>query len=263
MVIQAKKSLGQNFLKNKGVLERIVETGELSDADIVLEAGPGEGALTEKLLQKGCKVVAVEKDHRLIDLLKEKFEKEIKSEKFNLIEGDILEFSPEKNGLTSGKYKIIANIPYYITGLFLRKFLETEIQPSKIVVMVQKEIADRIVAKDGKESILSISVKAYGEPKVIMKVSRGSFDPMPNVDSAILEISDISENFFTQNGKKIDEKKFFEIVKAGFAHKRKILSANLKEILGENLPQIFAELNLSPNARAEDLKIQDWINLAK
>ena len=160
-------------------------------------------------------------------------------------------------------YLVIANIPYYITGLFLRKFLETEIQPSKIVVMVQKEIADRIVAKDGKESILSISVKAYGEPKVIMKVSRGSFDPMPNVDSAILEISDISENFFTQNGKKIDEKKFFEIVKAGFAHKRKILSANLKEILGENLPQIFAELNLSPNARAEDLKIQDWINLAK
>src|ERR1035437_6047054 len=134
MTIQAKKSLGQNFLKNKGVLDRIVETGELSDTDSVLEAGPGEGVLTEKLLEKGCKVIAVEKDHRLIDLLNEKFEKEIKNGQFTLIEGDILAFDPKElvsclhgNDGREVKYKIIANIPYYITGLFLRKFLETDI----------------------------------------------------------------------------------------------------------------------------------------
>ena len=266
MEIQAKKSLGQNFLKNKGVLEKITETGDLSSKDIVLETGPGEGALTEKLLEKGCKVIAVEKDHCLIDLLKEKFENEIKKGQLILIEGDILEFSPTENGLKPDEYKIIANIPYYITGSFLRKFLEENTAPSKIVLMVQKEIADRIVAKDSKESILSMSVKAYGEPKIIMKVSKGSFKPMPKVDSAILLIENISKNFFISFGDLTSkwEEKFFEILKAGFAHKRKILISNLKNCFeknGKDLSEVFVNLNLSKKIRAEDLKLEDWKKL--
>ncbi|MGB8815895.1 MAG: 16S rRNA (adenine(1518)-N(6)/adenine(1519)-N(6))-dimethyltransferase RsmA [Minisyncoccia bacterium] len=258
MTIQAKKSLGQNFLKNDGVLQKIADTGDISASDIVLEVGPGEGALTEKLLEKGCKVIAVEKDHRLIEILKEKFSKEIKNKKFELIEGDIL--STPRTVLDIGKYKIIANIPYYITGQFLRKFLETDYQPSEIIVMVQKEIADRIVANDGKESILSISVKVYGSPEIIMKVSRGSFQPSPNVDSAVLQISNISKKLFTENS--IEEEQFFEIIKLGFSSKRKMLLGNLKkEFPNKNLQQIFIDCKISEKIRAEDLSLEKWMGL--
>jgi len=251
MSIFAKKSLGQNFLKNEGVLQKIAEAGEMSSNDIVLEVGPGEGALTEKLLEKAGKVIAVEKDHRLISILEEKFKKEILEGKFKLFEGDILEDDTEKWGIKNGEFKIIANIPYYITGLFFRKFLSGPINPTKIVVLVQKEIADRIIARDGKESLLSISVKAYGTPSLVMKVSKGSFVPAPKVDSAVLLIDNISKNFF----KNFNEDKFFEILKTGFAHKRKILMGNLKEY---NVSEVFSELGFSEKIRAEDLRLEDW-----
>jgi 16S rRNA (adenine1518-N6/adenine1519-N6)-dimethyltransferase len=197
----------------------------------------------------------VEKDHRLIELLQEKFAAEFASGKLILLNEDILDLdltpslSLEKE--RGQNYKIIANIPYYITGQFLRKFLETDYQPERIIVMVQKEIAQRILTRDGKESILSISVKAYGEPKMIMKVGKENFSPAPKVDSAILAINKISKNFFTEN--KILEKDFFEILKAGFARKRKKLSSNLKS-LNKNiiLPEGWE------NKRAEEVKIEEW-----
>jgi 16S rRNA (adenine1518-N6/adenine1519-N6)-dimethyltransferase len=261
MSIFAKKSLGQNFLKNEGVLQKITEAGEISANDIVLEVGPGEGALTVKLLEKSGKVIAVEKDHRLISILEEKFTKEISESKFQLFEGDILEDNTEKLGIENGKFKIIANIPYYITGLFFRKFLSGPINPTKIVVLVQKEIADRIIARDNKESLLSISVKAYGIPSMAMKVSKGSFVPAPKVDSAVLIIDNISKNYF----KDFSEDRFFEVLKAGFAHKRKMLLGNLKDSLGEdgimggkNLQQIFSTLGFNEKIRAEDLRLEDW-----
>ncbi len=161
--IIAKKSLGQNFLKSKRALSEIISAGEVNHDDLVLEIGPGQGALTEKILETGAKVIAVEKDDRLISLLNEKFIKETNSGQFTLIHGDILDL--DLAFLKNSEFKLIANIPYYITGLIFRKFLEGNIQPSKIVIMVQKEIADRIIARDGKESLLSISVKAYGQPK--------------------------------------------------------------------------------------------------
>jgi 16S rRNA (adenine1518-N6/adenine1519-N6)-dimethyltransferase len=251
MNINAKKSLGQNFLKSKLALNKMVEAGEINNNDLVLEVGPGKGVLTEKLLEKAKKVIAVEKDDRLIPFLQERFATEIKNDKFEIIHGDILDFEGGERG-----YKIIANIPYYITGQFLRKFLETDNQPERIIVMVQKEIADRIVAREGKENLLSLSVKAYGIPKKIMKVDKENFSPAPKVDSAILAITNISKRFFTENS--ITEEKFFEVLHAGFAHKRKVLSSNLKGLI---FPEKIS--TLPKNIRAEDLKLQDWASLLK
>ena len=257
--IIAKKSLGQNFLRSKKVLAEIIRAGKVSMSDTVLEIGPGEGALSEKLLESGAKVIAVEKDDRLIDFFNEKFSKEITSGQLLLIHGDILDLDLSSYGLRTNSYKLIANIPYYITGQIFRKFLEGDIQPSKIVILVQKEIADRIVARDGKESILSISVKAYGNAKKVIKVGRENFSPKPMVDSAVLMIDNISKDFF----KNLDEKKFFEVLKTGFAHKRKVLIANLKNLAKKDIKTIFSELKIPEKARAENLKPENWKELAK
>ena len=245
----------------------MIEAGEVTDTDTVLEVGPGKGALTEKLVAITKKVIAVEKDDRLIGFLQEKFALEIKNGKLEIVHGDILNcpLAPSLSNEGEGSYKIIANIPYYITGFFLRKFLETSCQPERIVVMVQKEIAQRVVANKQagqKESLLSMSVKAFGTPKMVMKVDKENFSPAPNVDSAILLISNISKKFFTENN--IPEQKFFEILHAGFAHKRKMLLGNLKEALGmENLGQIFHQIGLSEKIRAEDLSLDQWSQLVK
>lgn len=258
--IPAKKSLGQNFLKSKVALTKMLEAGEVNENDIILEVGPGKGALTEKLVMVAKKVIAVEKDDRLIEFLQAKFANEITKGKLEIIHDDILNVDLTIYNLQSTNYKLIANIPYYITGLFLRKFLEqTDHQPERIVVMVQKEIAQRIVASPQagqKESLLSMSVKAYGTPKLIMKVDKENFSPAPNVDSAILLISDISKKFFLEN--KISEQKFFEILHAGFAHKRKILSSNLKGLISPEKISL-----LSKNIRAEELDLNDWLTILK
>ncbi|MEI6280761.1 MAG: rRNA adenine dimethyltransferase family protein [bacterium] len=272
--MKAKKSLGQNFLKSEPALRKIVETGEIKPTDVILEIGPGKGALTKKLLEQiyphpaspyvgggalssskggGGMVIAVEKDRELFELLKIKFEKEILSGQLKLLNEDILQFQITNYELRI--YKIIANIPYNITGAILKKFLTTENQPEMMVLMVQNEVAKRIVARDGKESILSISVKAYGEPKLIMKVPARYFSPAPKVDSAVIAIKNISRKLFTDN--KIFEEKFWEIVKTGFAHKRKKLSGNLKGLvfLEKDELQNFAD------KRAENLTLKDWIAL--
>jgi 16S rRNA (adenine1518-N6/adenine1519-N6)-dimethyltransferase len=250
--------------------------------DVVLEIGPGKGALTGQLLACGCKLIAVEKDKELFEFLKIKFEKEIAEKKLILLNEDILKF--QVSNFQFPKYKIIANIPYNITGAILKKFLAAEhpsgvalraSQPECMVLMVQHEVAKRIVASDKKESILSISVKAYGEPKMIMKVDKRYFSPAPKVNSAIISIKNISRKLFEKNntspetpsaygasplaGREKFEEKFWEIVKAGFAHKRKKLSSNLKGVIS---PEKLSLINLKNN-RAEDLTLSDWINLAK
>lgn len=251
----AKKSLGQNFLNSDGALSAIILAGKVKKGDVVLEIGPGKGSLTKELLKTGAKVVAVEKDDRLIPILEELFAREIKSGKFTLIHKDILEVNLEEYSLKVGGYKLIANIPYYITGEITRKFLSGNFQPSLIVILVQKEVAERIVVKDGKESILSISIKAYGEPKYIQTVKAGSFFPPPKVDSAILLIDNISKNNF----KKVNEQKFFEIMKAGFAHKRKTISSNLKTFVTK---EKLAELGINEKERAERLSMKQWLEIA-
>ncbi len=284
--MKSKKSLGQNFLKSVPALNKIVEAGEVSPEDIILEIGPGKGVLTEKLLEKAGCVVAVEKDHELFTFLQNKFAKEIEEKKLILINEDILSLNASSNFSSlrpsrstewdpreaqnrkshpDFEYKIIANIPYNITGAILKKFLTEKNQPKMMILMVQNEVAKRIVASDGKESILSISVKAYGNPKMIMKVPARYFSPSPKVDSAVISIKNISREIFTSpqpspykvEGEKVDERVFWEIVRTGFSHKRKKLSSNLKKYIGK------ASVDSLGNKRAEELTLKDWIDLVK
>lgn len=250
---KAKKSLGQNFLKSGAILNKIIAGAELKENDIILEIGPGKGALTEKLLEKVGKVIAVEKDDALFAFLQEKFAENIKKGKLILLNQDILEF--EIKSLSILNYKIVANIPYNITGAILKKFLTNECQPESMTLLVQKEVAQRIVANDKKESLLSISVKAYGEPKVLFKVQARFFSPAPKVDSAVIHIKDISRELFEKNN--IKEEDFWEVLRAGFAQKRKKLSNNLKKVVKKEILEEYKD------KRAEDLTVHDWINITK
>ena len=287
---KAKKSLGQNFLKSEIALLKIIEAGEIKKSDVILEIGPVMGALTEKLLEKAGTVIAVEKDYSLVSLLKEKFAEQISAGSLVLVHDDILNFEVARQNLATSleRYKIIANIPYNITGAILKKFLTGERQPEIMVLMVQHEVATRILARDCKESILSISVKAYGEPKMIAKVDKRYFSPAPKVNSAIIVIKNISRKLFisplpaqagqpspykgegdkttvqdkTWNSQAFEEK-FWEIVKAGFAHKRKKLSSNLKTFLKNSEDGGISSVESLGNRRAEDLSLPDWILLSK
>lgn len=255
MAHKPKKSLGQNFLKSNVALSQIISAGEVTDKDTILEIGPGKGALTEKLLEKAKKVIAIEKDNDLFLFLKEKFNTEIKDNKLELINEDILNYD-----IKLKNYKLIANIPYNITGAIFKKFLSNQKPPAIMVFLVQKEVAERIVAKDKKESILSISVKIYGVPKYIAKVSKKYFSPSPKVDSAIIKVANISKNNF-KNEK--EENFFFEILKMGFLHKRKFLIKNLEKVSNkEILKEIFDNLKIKQTERAENIHTEQWIKLS-
>lgn len=273
-MIIAKKSLGQNFLKSSKVLDKIIETANLQKEDVVLEVGPGKGSLTKKLLEQSDRVIAVEKDDRLIEFLEEKFADEIKEDRLTLIHNDILELDINslnnklKTTLCGGptstdfnKYKIVANIPYYITGKLIRKFLSSNFQPSQMILMVQKEVANRIVGekntKKPKENILSLSIKVYGEPKYVKTIPARYFSPQPKVDSAILLIDKISKDFF----KNINEEKFFNLIHQAFSSKRKVLLNNLSFISKKELSDILEKLDISVKTRAEDLNLEQWNEL--
>jgi 16S rRNA (adenine1518-N6/adenine1519-N6)-dimethyltransferase len=258
--MKAKKSLGQNFLHSKSVLFAIVKAGNLSDKETVLEIGPGTGMLTRELLKTGAKVVAVEKDDALIPVLNETFADEIKSGQLTLVHADILDLNPLAFNLYPLTYILIANIPYYLTGLIFRKFIGGDSKPKRAVLLVQKEVATRIVARDGKESILSLSVKAFGNPKIVTKVPKTAFRPAPNVDSAVLLIEDINDGGLNKK----TQEAFFETLHASFAHKRKRLFSNLAGVFGkEKADLIFEKLSLSENTRAEDLKIETWKKISQ
>lgn len=248
----AKKSLGQNFLKSKKAIQTMVDTADLTQKDVVVEIGPGKGALTQALLERAGTVIAFEKDRDLIPLLQEKFQS---SHNFELFEKDVLELTP---GEIKTPYKLVANIPYYITGAIIRHFLESDHQPTSMTLLVQKEVAERIVARDGKESILSLSVKAYGAPRFVMKVSKQYFSPAPKVDSAILHISSISKAFF----KDFSEEQFFEVVKKAFQFKRKNIANNLKGGF-KNSEEVLKRLGIDPTSRAEDISLEIFARLAQ
>lgn len=251
-----KKSLGQHFLHNRHYLGMVADAADIQKGEVVLEIGPGEGALTAVLLERGAKVVALEKDARLIGVLKEKFA----GKNFKVIEGDALEYEPKFK-----TYKVVGNVPYYITGALFKKFLSCKRQPQTLVFLVQKEVAERIArhgsnSKKGKESILSLSVKAYGTPAYIKTVPAGAFVPPPKVDSAILKVSDISRKNFAGSA---HEERFFELLKAGFGQKRKMLGGNLKKVLGPDYSSVLQKTGISPAARAEDVPLEAWLALSK
>ncbi|HRH26537.1 MAG TPA: 16S rRNA (adenine(1518)-N(6)/adenine(1519)-N(6))-dimethyltransferase RsmA [Parcubacteria group bacterium] len=254
-----KKSLGQNFLKSKSVVSAIIDASDITPEEIILEIGPGEGFMTEELLKCSGKVIVVEKDHRLIPVLQEKFKEYTEVGKLDVLEKDILNFDIESLKYYKHPYKVIANIPYYITGQIIRMFLESDFEPLSMTLLVQKEVAQRILAKDGKESLLSLSVKVFGEPKIVRYVPRGAFSPVPNVDSAVIIIQSISKDKLGGLNPKI----FFKILHAGFAHKRKQLLSNLSiEFSKDIVTKTFENLGVNPKARAEDLSLSTWLDLA-
>lgn len=254
----AKKSLGQHFLISKKVVLDMIEAANVLVGDRVVEVGPGRGVLTRTLLDRGAGVVAIEKDELLAEELKEIFSKEIKDGKLVLLAEDILEIADwtekKRTAFFGKKYKVVANIPYYISGALFELFLSLPIQPESITFLVQKEVAQRAVAKSGKESLLSLSIKCYGKPRYVRPVKKTLFRPIPKVDSAIITITDISRDFFSH----FSEKDFFITTKKGFAHKRKLLKGNLNLATGA-----LTKAGLSEKARAEDLTLSDWSKLIK
>lgn len=251
-----KKSLGQHFLFDPNILKKIVSASKVHPEDLVLEIGPGEGTLTAEILQAGATVVAIEKDDRLIPILKNKFEKEISKERFFLIHSDVLESEKELADIINYfPYKVIANIPYYITGKIIRWLLSLPQLPKSITLLVQDEVAKRIVSD--KESLLSLSIKSFGIPYYRGKVKAGSFSPPPKVDSAILVIENISRDFFAD----LKEEGFFQIIKLAFSQKRKTLLNTLFSEDKDLGKKILYSTGLTENVRPENIELQEWKNL--
>lgn len=245
--------LGQHFLRSASAVSAMIDAAHIDSETTVLEIGPGEGVLTKELLAHAKRVIAIEKDSALVKQLRETFAPEIKSGKLVLIEDDIRNVDITK--IIGNDYVVSANIPYYITGEIIRTLLTSAHQPKHIALLIQKEVATRIVARDKKESILSLSVKAYGTPRIVKTVPRGSFSPPPKVDSAILSIENISRDFF----KAISEEQFFEIIRAAFGSKRKMLAGNLSSLFNkEKIIAACSSCEIAANARAEDVPLEKW-----
>ncbi len=254
---ETKKSLGQHFLNNTRVPELMAEAGNVQKGDTVLEIGPGTGALTRELLTRGAYVIAFEADIRAIEVLKSTFAQEIVRNNLTIVHGDVREIDLLALGLQNNSFKIVANIPYYLSGFLFRTFLEHEIQPSNLVFLVQREVAERI-ARDKKESLLSLSIKVFGDPKYIKTIGKGNFTPPPKIDSAIIAISNISKTRLDG----VSQKFFFEILHQGFKSKRKQLLGNLADRYDRtSLVEIFSSLGLSAKIRGEDLSFSLWIQL--
>jgi len=251
-----RKSLGQNFLTNETIAEQIAQSANLSSSDNVLEIGPGKGILTKYLAESAGEILAVEIDEHLSHLLEENLRKR----NLKIITGDILKLNLprliEENNFED--YKVVANLPYYITSKIIRLLLETKYPPTEMILMVQKEVGERIVALDGKESLLSVSVKFYARPEILFEVSRENFDPAPEVDSAVIRIK----------RKKIipeaDITDFFSLVRAGFSSKRKMLVNNLSAFAPRaQLSEMIRKVGLEPTIRAEKLNVENWLKLYK
>lgn len=264
--IRPSKRLGQNFLVDKRVLNKIIATAELKLDDIVLEVGPGIGNLTLELAKRVKKVIAIEKDSRMVEVL-EKVLDEQGIKNVQIIQADVLKIKNWKFNknlkLKIKNFKVVANLPYYIVSPTIRKFLEIdEVKPRQLVLMVQKEVAQRICAKPPDMNLLAVSVRFYATPKIISYVSKKCFFPQPKVDSAILRIAPL----INADRKLINADLFFKIVRAGFSHPRKQILNNLSEGLKLNKTEIITWLlknNIQPSQRAETLSIEDWLRLAK
>jgi len=258
------KKLGQNFLINNNILDKIIKAGELSAQDNVIEIGPGFGVLTWELLKYTKNLIVIEKDNRLVEFL----EKEIK-DKIKIISDDILKISnfqfPISKQISNSKfkilnYKIISNLPYQITSPVLWKFLnEIKNKPEIMVLMVQKEVAERIISKPGKMSVLSVMCQFYADCELISIVGRENFWPEPDVDSAVIKLKTQTPNI-----KIFNTKYFFKLVKIGFSAKRKMLKNNLSaglQIPSQDIEKILQDIKLNKKIRAQELSVQNWVEL--
>lgn len=256
--IKPQKGLGQNFLVNEGIYRKIIDAVETGRGETIIEIGPGLGTLTEYLSETGANIIAIEKDRYLVKYLQKKFANQ---KNVRIVEYDILKFQPANYKLETGNYKLVGNIPYYITSHLLKIIFEKWPRPKSIVLMIQKEVAQRIVAKPPQMSLLAVSVRYYAEPKIISYVSKGSFYPAPKVDSAVVKLVPYSVTDSASF-----QKRFFEIVKIGFAGKRKQLANNFSS--GLKLPRNETDakllsLGVDPKRRAETLSIEEWRKITK
>ena len=250
-----KKSLGQHWLKDPEILADIAEAAELTGDDVVLEIGPGLGTLTSRLLARANSVTAVEFDTDLARKLPGQFP----GKKLTVVNQDILQF--DLNQLPKN-YKVVANVPYYITSKIVEKLMTVENKPSLAVLLVQKEVAERIAAEAGNMSILSVSVQIFAEAELDIEVPRQFFTPPPKVDSQVIVLRIRNSPLITSE----DQRDFFRIVKAGFSAKRKKLRSSLSGGLGIDksvAEELLKNAGISPDARAEDLAIEDWRKLLK
>jgi len=254
---QHKKSLGQHFLNSDFVPKQMCDAADLAVGDIVLEIGPGTGILTREILLRGCQVIAIEADLRAIAELKESFASEIASGQLTIHHHDARQLDLAQFGLVDQQFKVVANIPYYISGLLFRLCLESDIQPTTLVFLVQKEVAQRI-ARDPKSSILSMSVRVFGDPSYIGTIKRGHFTPPPAVDSAIIAVYNISRDRLQSTS----TKDFFDALHVAFGQKRKQLAGNWRQLFDkERVVQELAILDLPATTRAEDLSIDQFLTL--
>ncbi len=250
--MRPKRSLGQNFLIQPSTARKIVEAAGDIRGETVLEIGPGKGILTRALLLRGARVIAVEKDDALAASLSHSIQTE--PSVLQVVHGDILETDFSALGLLDHSFVIVANIPYNITGVLLRRILSGQIQPKKAVLLIQKEVAERIVRPKRGENVLSLSIRAYSSPHTVGIVKRGEFKPMPSVDSTILVLENISKDFFDS----ISESDFFDVLHRGFAHRRKLLRSNI-DVSASTLESC----GISAAARAEDCSLNEWKCLAR
>jgi 16S rRNA (adenine1518-N6/adenine1519-N6)-dimethyltransferase len=247
--------LGQNFLVEQKYLDQIVDAAEPLEGEKVLEIGPGMGVLTRELTRRAKEVTAIEVDPKMVEILKTLC---IKCTNLTVRTMDILQFDPTD----FGPYKIIANVPYYITSKILRKFLEEKNKPKEMVLLVQKEVAERICATPNRMSVLSVSVQYYGNPKLIGIVPREAFYPTPQVSSAIIKITTYKTPIFSD----VDSTRFFALVKSGFGEKRKQLANSLLGFGPYEKEEVIGKLKaagINPERRAETLSLAEWRTLYK
>ena len=250
----AKKSLGQNFLIDEKALNTIVSAGDLKSSDYVMEVGPGTGFLTEQLIQKVSKVTTVELDADMVELLKEQFKF---TENLEIIHTDVLNLQNDQ--LPRTPYKVIANIPYYITSPILKHFLQSGHRPTVMVLLVQKEVAEKVCGI-GSKGVITIETQVFGQPEIVDLVPASSFYPAPKVDSAILKIT----VFDTPLVDSANLKSFFRMVKFGFSQKRKMLANSLGAGLHKKpaeVRELLIKAGIAPDVRAEELEIEDWQRL--
>lgn len=256
--LRADKSLGQNFLQDPIALEKIISAAEMEPTDSVLEIGPGLGSLTRYLAVSAREVVAVELDEKLLPPLKAVI---APYANIRLIHGDILQFLPSDLVDQAG-YLVVANIPYYITSAIIRHLLENNPKPRRIVLTIQKEVADRICATPGDMSLLALSVQVYGNPRIAARIPAGAFFPAPKVDSAVLCLDVYPEPQIKSEWLNT----FFKLIKAGFSQKRKTLRNSLSSglhISPTNAADLLTRANIDPQRRAETLSIPEWQSLCE
>lgn len=255
-----KKSLGQHFLNSDIVPNWLCDAGAVTAGDTVVEIGPGTGALTRALLVRGATVHALETDRRAIAVLQETFPDAIASTQLHIHQLDVRTLQLQSLGLGDHTFKIVANIPYYLSGYLFRSCVEHPVQPRDLIFLVQKEVAKRAAAPlppgpKAKGSLLSLSLQAYGDVAIYKTVSRGHFTPAPAVDSAILAVRNLSRDFFVD----VREADFFTVIRSGFAQKRKQLGSNLTTQFGSTCAAAALEqAGVAPSIRAEDVSLPEW-----